>query len=119
VWIDLTEKTFNFATNARQAFINGDMHTKKEILMALGQNPTIKDGILSVQANEWLQPIANEYPALEKEYLRLEPNKTTMNKTQKEAFASVRAQWGGVVKNVGKVFKKLERYICIPELNIE
>ncbi len=56
-WVELTEKAFDFATNARDAFIHGDMDTKKDILMVLGQNPTIKDGILRVETNEWLVPI--------------------------------------------------------------
>ncbi len=63
--------------------------------MGLGQNPTIKDGKLSIQGNEWLQPIANGYPALEKEYLRLEPAKNRTNKAKIEAIASIRTQWLG------------------------
>jgi len=92
-WLELTEKTFRFATYARQAFIKGGLEVKKEILMALGQNPVIKDGILTIQANKWLQPIADGYPALEKEYQRLELSKNRTNKTKTEAFASVRTRW--------------------------
>ena len=74
-------------------FMLGDLETRKEILMALGQNPTIKDGKLSIQANEWLQPIAKRYPALEEEYLRLEPDRKPLNKQRAEAFASLRTRW--------------------------
>ena len=94
-WLELTEKTFNFATYAHIMFIKGRLEPKKEILMGLGQNPTIKDGKLSIQGNEWLQPIANGYPALEKEYLRLEPAKNRTNKAKIEAIASIRTQWLG------------------------
>lgn len=92
-WVDLAEKGFNFATHARQAFINGDMETKKTILMALGQNPTIKDGNLSIQANEWLQPIAESYHALETEYQGLEPSQVLDNEARIGALASVRDRW--------------------------
>ena len=92
-WLELTEKTFNFATYARKAFLKGGLELKKEILMALGQNPVIKDEKLTIQANEWLQPISQKYPALEKEYLRLEPTKRPLNKAKTEALASVRARW--------------------------
>ncbi len=92
-WLELTEKTFNFATYARKAFLLGDLQTRKEILMALGQNPTIKDGKLTIQANEWLRPIVKRYPALQKEYLRLEPTKTPINKQRTEALASIRVRW--------------------------
>ena len=55
----------------------------------------IKDQKLSIEANEWLQPIENGYPALEKEYLRLEPSKKPINKVKTEAIASVRTRWLG------------------------
>ena len=92
-WLELTEKTFNFATYARKAFITGGLELKKEILMALGKSPIIKDKKLFIEPNEWLQPIGNGYPALEKEYLRLEPAKMPINKAKTEALISVRARW--------------------------
>ncbi len=96
-WLELTEKTFKFATYARKAFLMAEGKTglelKKEILMALGKNPIIKDKKLFIEPNEWLQPIGNGYPALEKEYLRLEPTKMPMNKAKTEALTSVRAHW--------------------------
>jgi len=92
-WLELTEKTFNFATYARKAFLVGGLETKKEILMALGQNPIIKDGKLSIKATEWLQPIGIAYPALEAEYLRLELDKKPLTKAQNEALAPLRTRW--------------------------
>lgn len=96
-WLELTEKTFNFATYARKAFLMAEgkerLELKKEILMALGKTPIIKGNTLVIEPNEWLAPINNEYPALEAEYLRLETTKTPMNKTKTEALASVRAHW--------------------------
>lgn len=94
-WIELTEKTFNFAAYARKDFLFGDVNRKKEILMALGQNPTILDGKLTIQANEWLVPIEKGYPALKEEYERLELDKLPFNKAKTEALASVRANWLG------------------------
>ena len=43
-----------------------------------------------------MQPIGlieNDYPALEKKYLRLEPRKVLANTRQKQAFTSVRTDW--------------------------
>lgn len=94
-WLELTEKTFNFATYARKAFIMGGLETKKEILSALGSNFTLKDGKLSIEANEWLKPIAEQYPALEAEYRRLELTKFGSTKAKDEAFASLYAKWQG------------------------
>ena len=95
-WLELTEKTFHFATYARKAFIEGDLDTKKEILMTTGSNFTLKDGILHIQANEWLQPIKDHYPPLEDEYKRLELDKNPLNKAKTEALTSVIARWQGL-----------------------
>ncbi len=97
-WLELTEKTFNFATYARKAFITAKgkegLELKKEILMALGKTAVLKDKTLVIDSNDWLVPIKNDYPALEKEYLGLELGKTQMNKAKTEALTSVRARWG-------------------------
>ena len=98
-WLELTEKTFHFATYARKAFIlakgEAGLELKKEILMALGKTPIIKDEKLVIEPNEWLVPIQNGYPALEKAYQGLEPAKIGQNKAQTEAFASIRESWQG------------------------
>ncbi len=65
-WIELTEKTFVFACYAHSAFLNGDLQTKREILIALGQNFLLKDQKLVITPNDWLKPIVEKYPALEK-----------------------------------------------------
>ncbi len=98
-WLELTEKTFNFATYARTAFLKANemgkagLELKKEILLAIGKTPIIKDGKLYIEPNEWLVPIKNDYPALEAEYLGLEPTKMPINKAETEALTSVRTRW--------------------------
>ena len=96
-WLELTEKTFNFATYARKAFLMAEgkqgLELKKEILLALGKTPIISDGKLIIEPNEWFIPIKNEYPALEAEYSRLEPNEMPMNEARTEALTSVRTHW--------------------------
>ena len=96
-WLELTEKTFSFATYARKAFINAKgkegLELKKEILLALGKTPVMTDKKLFIEPNEWLVEIKNDYPELEKQYLGLELDKTLTTKAKTEAFTSVRAQW--------------------------
>lgn len=96
-WIELTEKTFTFATYARQAFLVGGLEKKKEILMGLGYKITMLDGVLKIEPNDWFARIEREYPQLEAEYKRLELNKvgasTGLNGKQKEALASIRSRW--------------------------
>jgi hypothetical protein len=73
-------------------FQKGDLNAKKEILAALGSNPTLKDGKLVINTNEWFIPIINECSELEAEYKRLEPIESLVNKTQNEAYASLRTR---------------------------
>ena len=98
-WLELTEKTFAFATYARAAFLRANtmgkkgLELKKEILLALGKTPIIKDRKLFIKPEEWFREIGNDYPALEAKYERLELTKTPMNKAQMDALASIRTHW--------------------------
>ena len=92
-WLELTEKTFHFATYARKAFVNGSLDQKREILTALGWNFSIKGKKLSISTHEWFVPIENNYPELEKEYKRLELDKTLTNTERNAAFAALRLRW--------------------------
>ena len=98
-WLELTEKTFNFATYAHKSFSmakgRAGLELKKEILLAIGKTPIIKDKKLTIEANEWFVPIKNDYPALEATYLGLELMNLPLNKAKTEALASVRARWRG------------------------
>ncbi|NCS31956.1 recombinase family protein [bacterium] len=97
-WLELTEKTFSFATYARKAFLmaKGEegLELKKEILLALGKTPMIRDEKLFIEPNDWFVPIKNDYPTLEKEFVRLELNEMPITKAKTEALSSIRAQWG-------------------------
>lgn len=88
-WIDLTEKTFNFACHTQYKFENGDTQTKKEILSALGQNYTLKDQKLVIIPNEWLKPIINKKELINSKVNWLELENNVDKTRQKEAFASL------------------------------
>ncbi len=98
-WLELTEKTFVFATYARATFLRANkmgkkgLELKKEILLALGKVPIIKDEKLSIDSNDWLVPIKNEYPDLEKKYRRLELSKKPITSAQTETLNSIRTHW--------------------------
>jgi DNA invertase Pin-like site-specific DNA recombinase len=93
-WLELTERTFNFATYAHKAFLDGSVEAKKEILIALGSNPLLKDKNLSILTNKWFKRIQKDYPALHAEYDRLELAKHPLNKAQNRALDAVRTGWG-------------------------
>lgn len=93
-WLELTEKTFNFACYARKEFITGNLNKKREIFSALGQNFSVKDKKVHIKQNEWFVPIEKAYPALEAEYNRLELDKTLTDAMRKELFAQLILTWG-------------------------
>jgi len=121
-WLKLTEKTFVFATYARAAFLRANkmgkagLELKKEILLALGKVPIIRDEKLSIDSNDWLVPIKNEYPELEKKYRRLELQEKPNTKAQTEALDSIRTQWLRTVNNVRNKIQQYNGTIYIPDL---
>ena len=94
-WLELTERTFNFATYAPIKFNKGTIEEKKEILAALCSNPIIKDQNLAIQAEEWFQCVKDGYTPLLQEYLRLELNKKPLDKAKSEALTSLINTWHG------------------------
>ena len=93
-WLELTEKTFNFACYARKEFILGDLRKKREIFSALGCNFSIKDRKLYMTPNEWFVPIEKAYPKLEVEFNRLELDKSLDIATKNERLAHLILEWG-------------------------
>ena len=94
-WVELEEKTFNFATYAGIRFLDGGLELKKEILTGLGEKRTIRNKRLDIEPYEWFELIGNSYPGLEAEYLGLEPAKMGDFENKTEALASIRTRWQG------------------------
>ncbi len=95
--LERNEKAFNFAVYARGHFENGDVRTKRDILRTLGQSLILKDNKLLIEPNEWLVPIGQYYPELERKYLWVRTNKKANSKELELAlepiFETWRAQW--------------------------
>ena len=94
-WFELVEKSFNFISCAREAFETGDLDTKKAILAAIGKEITLLDGKIHISPEEWLIPIANKYPALEKQYKMFEPEKCTDFEHKNRILEPIRTAWLG------------------------
>ena len=93
-WLELTEKTFNFARYARKEFITKGKDKKREIFAALGQNFSVKDQEVHIIPNEWFVPIEKAYPSLLEEYNRLELDKNLSVEARNAAFAQLILSWG-------------------------
>ena len=116
-WLELTEKTFNFACYARKEFMMGGLDKKREILSTIGQNFSLKDKNIVITPNEWFVPIEKAYPNLIAEYRRVELDKTLDDTTRKELLDLIILNWGAVVEDVRTVFeKKNDATVYIPTL---
>ena len=94
-WLDLTEKTFNFATYAHVWFEKGDFEQKTNILRALGQNLTLLEGKLCIDMQK---PFLTLKQGLEVEPLktdRLEPVTLGLLNGKNTRLESVFSQWSG------------------------
>ena len=94
-WLDTIDRAFNFAAHAREAFIKGDIQTKREILTALGKNFVLKNGQLAIEPMDWLVPISNLKLDEQKCTERLELPEFGLNKGKNSTFDAVLTQWGG------------------------
>src|SRR3989338_10486123 len=92
-WIELKKEIFDFTTYAHHHFVTGDAQKKKTIAMALGSNQTFLGENLNIDTHPWLVPIIKDYPAIEKEYLRLEPSLFSEDKRKKDQFSPVVSSW--------------------------
>ena len=90
------ELGFDFATNCRIWFMEGDYETKRDILFSLGSNLSLKDGIVQLNVPNWLELLVEKLPPFKEEYKKLElansQGKLTENE-KRETFASLKSKW--------------------------
>lgn len=106
-WLELTEKTFNFATYAKYWFDKGSYEEKTNILRALGKNFTFMDGKLHIDMQK---PYLTLKQGLEDEVLqkaRLEPSIYALDKRKNTPLESVFSRWSSLVMDVRTVVAQL------------
>jgi site-specific DNA recombinase len=92
-WLELSEKTFNFACYARHAFATGDLKTKTQILGALGSDLLIKDKNLQVSGMKHWFLIEKGKEDLVTLAKKLEPTKWMELLGQKDLPEVFRSTW--------------------------
>lgn len=91
-WLDMTERAFNFASNASKAFEIGVVDAKREILRTIGSEFILDNKTLHFKTNEWVRLINNgniEIQTLEPKVIGLDNRKT-------DPFKSVFPVWHGM-----------------------
>lgn len=87
-WVELSEKTFEFACYARYWFENGDPDRKRQIFRDLGSNLILKDKIVHINLEkplEWIDKIKREEETISP---RFEPEKNGYSREQLEDYWS-------------------------------
>lgn len=91
-WYEFVGNTLDTLTNANEKFVLGDLADKKEILLAIGQNPVLLNGKLEITPNEWLNPIKREAKNIREQ---LEKVRTMPDKIQKASEEAICFTWLG------------------------
>jgi hypothetical protein len=86
-WYDFMSNTFLRLTGATNKFANGEFTDKKEILLAIGQNPLLLDGKLSITPDEWLIPVKQNAKRFRGEIERVRTMPEQMKKSLLEALS--------------------------------
>ncbi len=91
-WYEFATKTFERLTNATEKFTDGNILTKKDILLSIGQNPVLYQGKLQITPNEWLEPVRNNAKSLRD---RLDKVRTLPEQMKKASEEAICLEWQG------------------------
>ncbi len=96
-YIQLTERTFNFALYANIWFKNGDRDTKRSIFNCLGSNPILEDQIINFSLQRPFQFITEAQKGVNREFSKVRTAKIAQNKAKSAVCAAEfpvgRPQW--------------------------
>ena len=89
-WLELSEKTFEFACTARERFAKADPTTKKELLIISGSNLTLKDKQLFIKARKPFLILEASLQGSKVEEKAIEPESIGSHQRQSETRTSSR-----------------------------
>lgn len=92
-WLELSERTFEFARYARYWFANGDVKTKTQILATLGSDITVKDRELAIDGQKAFFLIEKGLEEVRETAKALEPTKSMDELLQSGVFEPLRSCW--------------------------
>lgn len=85
-WLELSERTFNFARYASIWFFKGDLETKRAIFACLGSDFLLNDKKLNVQLRKPFKLLLENLPEIEKEMLSVRTSENGSTKGQTVSF---------------------------------
>ncbi|MDO8504485.1 MAG: recombinase zinc beta ribbon domain-containing protein, partial [Candidatus Liptonbacteria bacterium] len=81
-WVEMTERTFNFARYAKAWFENGTMETKRAVFSALGSHLSLKGQKVSIIMHPFYKVIFENLDAVEKELLQVRTSESVVSKRE-------------------------------------
>ncbi|HEY4964323.1 MAG TPA: recombinase family protein [Candidatus Saccharimonadales bacterium] len=105
-WYEIIGFTLERLNNATENFKTGDLNTRRDILLAIGYNPTLLNKTISIDPNPWLIPIKDSLPEIKAELSKVETvGSIKKNKSSLDREQSLVSLWCSIWK---KVFTPLE-----------
>ena len=89
-WREAMYKTIDVIAHGRERFENGGSIAKRDVLLALGSNPTLFDGKIELTPFEWLIPIEEGLPELNAELAKVQPQDLQIGSP---ALEPIRTKW--------------------------
>jgi len=115
-WLDVAEKTFNFASRASYWFEHGTIEDKKAIIQCFGSNFILKDKNLHAEIRQPFVVIKDCLTGLEKESNRLELLQTTTQSRGDTPILSQNSSWWSLLDHIRTFFESFQEEFFIPTL---
>ncbi|MBU1864270.1 MAG: recombinase family protein [Candidatus Omnitrophica bacterium] len=116
-WIDVAERTFNFAAYAKERFRIGTLEEKKIIFTALGSNFILKDKKLDAKIRLPFIKVKECLSRVEAEAGRLELLQSGVQSGEGVPVLSQNSSWWSVLDHIRTFFQSFQSPIIIPNLN--
>ena len=85
-WLELSERTFNFARYAAAWFFKGDLETRRAVFACLGSNFLLKDRKLNIQLRKPFELLLENLDDIEKEMVQVRTSENGSTKGQTITF---------------------------------
>ena len=96
-WTGVLERAVDFVMYAKIKFINGTDQERREILSTIGQNLTLKDGLLGVGSRFWREPFAEIAAFYKQKTAALEPAISSSQTREKVPNVAEKSLWWTVL----------------------
>ncbi|MBI2550899.1 recombinase family protein [Candidatus Uhrbacteria bacterium] len=92
-WLKKVEEAFDFAQHAQYWFAQGNIQEKRNILVKLGSNAVLKDGIVRIELNDLWKRFGADAPAFHEDMRRLVLTKDGLPDEKTAAFTAAFPRW--------------------------